>query len=173
VYPYNKLRAPNVIGTATALKLATTGRLKSICFVSSTSVLDTDHYAHKLVLGTMVYENDDLQGSKTGLRSGYGQTKWVAEQLVLRAQARGVPATIVRPGYIVGDSHRGVTNTDDFIWRLIKGCIQLGQAPRISNIVNMCSVDYVANCVVEVVSSPKAVKLAVFHTWNSHQYFVS
>ncbi len=66
----------------------------------------------------------------------------------------------------MGDSVRGVTNTDDFIWRLIKGCIQLGQTPRISNVVNMCSVDYVADCVVEVASNPLALELGVFHTWN-------
>jgi L-2-aminoadipate reductase len=63
-----------------------------------------------------------------------------------------------------------VTNTDDFIWRLVKGCIQLGQAPRISNVVNMCPVDYVADCVVEVAANPKSVDLGVFHTWNPHGF---
>lgn len=161
-----------MLGTSTALKLATQHHLKSIHFVSSTSVLDTEHYVKKLVLGDSVYETDDLQGSRTGLRSGYGQTKWVAEQLILRARSRGIPATIIRPGYIVGDSDLGVTNTDDFIWRLIKGCIQLGLTPRISNVVNMCSVDYVANCVIEVASNPKSIELGVFHTWNSYLYFL-
>ena len=158
-----------MLGTKTALVMATTLKLKPINFVSSTSVLDTNHYTAKLVVGASVYESDNLLGSKTGLNSGYGQTKWVAEQLVMRAKSRGVPATILRPGYIVGDSARGVTNTDDFIWRLIKGCIQLGQAPRISNVVNMCSVDYVADCTVEITTSPKSVSLGVFHTWNPHQ----
>jgi L-aminoadipate-semialdehyde dehydrogenase len=87
--------------------MATEKRLIPIHFVSSTSVLDTEHYVNKLVLGTSVYESDDLQGSKFGLRSGYGQTKWVAEQLIFQARSRGVPATIIRPGYIVGDSVRG------------------------------------------------------------------
>ena len=87
--------------------MATEKRLIPIHFVSSTSVLDTEHYVNKLVLGTSVFESDDLQGSKTGLRSGYGQTKWVAEQLFFQARLRGVPATIIRPGYIVGDSVKG------------------------------------------------------------------
>jgi L-aminoadipate-semialdehyde dehydrogenase len=63
-----------------------------------------------------------------------------------------------------------VTNTDDFIWRLVKGCIQLGQAPKISNVVNMCSVDYVADVVVQVAANPQSIELGVFHTWNPHGF---
>jgi L-aminoadipate-semialdehyde dehydrogenase len=37
-----------------------------------------------------------------------------------------------------------VTNTDDFIWRLVKGCIQLKLVPDIGNTVNMVPVDHVA-----------------------------
>lgn len=40
-----------------------------------------------------------------------------------------------------------VTNTDDFIWRLVKGCIQLGLVPNINNTVNMVPVDHVARCI--------------------------
>jgi L-aminoadipate-semialdehyde dehydrogenase len=170
VYPYQKLRAPNVIGTQTCLKLAVEHHTKPMHFVSSTSVLDTEHYSKKLVLQTSVYENDDLEGSRFGLKSGYGQTKWVAEKLVMNAMKNGVPCTIIRPGYIVGDSIQGVTNTDDFIWRIVKGCVELGQAPKISNVVNMCSVDYVAGCVIEVASSFKSFDLRVFHTWNSNVF---
>lgn len=39
-----------------------------------------------------------------------------------------------------------VTNTDDFIWRLVKGCIQLGVIPDINNTINMVPVDHVARC---------------------------
>lgn len=37
-----------------------------------------------------------------------------------------------------------VTNTDDFIWRLVKGCLQLGLTPDINNTINMVPVDHVA-----------------------------
>lgn len=177
VYPYQKLRSPNVLGTKTALLMATTIRLKPLHFVSSTSVLDTDHFTKLIGVGKSVLESDDLEGSRQGLGSGYGQTKWVAEKLVMRARSRGVPCSIIRPGYIVGDSKTGgffnfnsVTNTDDFIWRLVKGCIQLGEVPRISNVVNMCNVDYVSDLVVKVALSEEGVKLGVFHTWNSSKF---
>jgi L-aminoadipate-semialdehyde dehydrogenase len=39
-----------------------------------------------------------------------------------------------------------VTNTDDFIWRMVKGCVQLGLVPDINNMINMVPVDHVALC---------------------------
>lgn len=47
-----------------------------------------------------------------------------------------------------------VTNTDDFIWRMVKGCIQLGLVPNINNTVNMVPVDHVALCTSLAAVSP-------------------
>lgn len=44
----------------------------------------------------------------------------------------------------MGDSKTAVTNTDDFIWRMVKGCLQLGLIPDINNSVNLVPVDHVA-----------------------------
>jgi L-aminoadipate-semialdehyde dehydrogenase len=106
------MRGANVLGTLSALSLCTTGKPKRFVFVSSTSVLDTEHYVRlsDSVLakgGAGVLESDDLQGSRTHLPTGYGQTKWVSEQLVTEAGRRGLQGSIVRPGYIVGDSATG------------------------------------------------------------------
>ncbi|KAL1920377.1 uncharacterized protein VTP21DRAFT_754 [Calcarisporiella thermophila] len=171
VYPYSKLRPANVEGTAWALQLAGAHHTKSFTFVSSTSVLDTEHYVRlsDAVIeqgGRGVSEEDSLEGSREGLRSGYGQSKWVAEKLTLEARRRGLPAAIVRPGYVLGSTETGVSNTDDFIWRLVKGCVELGSVPQINNAVNMCPVDYVARCVAEVAKRAAgefAAEGAVFH----------
>ncbi|RUP35855.1 L-aminoadipate-semialdehyde dehydrogenase [Jimgerdemannia flammicorona] len=169
VYPYQHLRGPNVLGTLWAMRLASTHHTKSFHFVSSTSVLDTDYYVDlsdqvSLTGNQGVPESDDLEGSRKGLRSGYGQSKWVAEKLILQARSRGLPATIIRPGYILGDSKTGVTNTDDFIWRLMKGCTELGYIPSINNVVNACPVDYVARCVASVaLAHTESAELGVFH----------
>lgn len=40
-----------------------------------------------------------------------------------------------------------MTNTDDFLIRLVKGCIQLGLVPEIYNTVNMVPVDHVSRLV--------------------------
>ncbi|KAG0238400.1 large subunit of alpha-aminoadipate reductase [Actinomortierella wolfii] len=168
VYPYPKMRAANVLSTLQAIKMASTYHTKSFHFVSSTSVLDTQHYGELSdALADSpkpgVRETDDLEGARYGLRSGYGQSKWVAEKLIMAANANGLPATIIRPGYILGHTRTGVTNTDDFIWRLIKGCIELGQVPNIHNAVNLCPVDYVAQCVVSVATTPGSEKPMVYH----------
>lgn len=34
----------------------------------------------------------------------------------------------------------------------------------------MCSVDYVAECVVQVAANPQSIELGVFHTWNPHGF---
>ena len=175
VYPYSKLKGTNVLGTIEALRLATTTKNKTIHFVSSTSVLDTEDYIHRLDLGDdgKILESDNLEGSRRGLRTGYGQSKWISEKLILLARSRNVKATIIRPGYIVGDSVSGVTNVDDFLWRLVKGCIQLGKVPVMTNCVNMCSVDYVSAATVQVLATPNALEKGVYHIFNSHRYVIT
>ncbi|TIB69283.1 alpha-aminoadipate reductase Lys1p [Wallemia mellicola] len=150
VYSYGKLRSANVLSTLTAIELASNTKSKALSFVSSTSALDTEHYiklSDELSLSgcsSGVLESDNLEGAREGLGTGYGQSKWVAEKLMMEATRRGLAGSIVRPGYVVGDSESAVTNTDDFLWRLVKGCVQLGQVPNIHNSVNMVPVDHVA-----------------------------
>ncbi|KAJ6631061.1 alpha-aminoadipate reductase Lys1p [Mycena sp. CBHHK59/15] len=171
VYPYEKLRSANVLATLTAIDLASTGRQKLLVFVSSTSAIDSEHYVqlsdslsggHPKYCG--VPENDDLDGARSTLKTGYGQTKWVSEKLLFEAGRRGLRGHIVRPGYVVGDSETAVTNTDDFLWRLVKGCVQLGLVPDINNTVNMVPVDHVALCTTLAAIAPLPdAPLSVLH----------
>ncbi|KAJ2725436.1 large subunit of alpha-aminoadipate reductase [Coemansia sp. Benny D115] len=171
VYPYEKLRAPNVLSTIEVLQMAKEHHVKPLTFVSSTSALDTDHYvALGDTLPQGVRESDDLEGSRRGLGTGYGQSKWVSEKLLMRARQDGFPVTIVRPGYVLGHSQTGATNTDDFIWRLAKGCVELAQSPIMYNAVNLCPVDYVARVVVESVSQPRALSHVVYHVFNREHF---
>ena len=160
-------------------------------FVSSTSAIDTQYYvqlSESLIRErsshTGVPEDDDLEGAKSSLKTGYGQTKWVSEKLLFEAGRRGLSGHIVRPGYVVGDSKTAgesyspllnkkmrlnkrftsVTNTDDFIWRLVKGCVQLGLVPDINNTINMVPVDHVARCTSLAAVSPLPnASLSVLH----------
>lgn len=77
-----------------------------------------------------------MQGSQTGLGTGYGQTKWVSEQLVRAARKRGLQGTVVRPGHILGDSETGACNTDDFLIRMLKAAFSC-QPGHASSILSM------------------------------------
>jgi L-2-aminoadipate reductase len=75
-------------------------------------LLDSDHYVNlseRSVTegGTGVSEADDLESSRKGLGSGYGQSKWAAEYLVRQAGKRGLKGAIIRPGYVTGDPKAG------------------------------------------------------------------
>lgn len=109
MYPYERLRAANVLSTLDAIEFASTGKQKAISFVSSTATIECSHYAQlsdslSRSDARGVPESDDLEGARTALKTGYGQTKWVSEKLLMEAGKRGLMGRIVRPGYVVGDS---------------------------------------------------------------------
>lgn len=88
----------------------------------------------------------------------------MSEKLLFEAGRRGLACHIVRPGYVVGDSKTAVTNTNDFTWRMVKGCVQLGLVPDINNTVNMVPVDHVALCTVQAAIAPLTVaRQSVLH----------
>ena len=165
--PYSSLRAANTLSTLDCVALAAEGgRPKRLAFVSSTSTLDTDHYVQLsresvAAGGNGVTEDDDLEGSRKGLGTGYGQSKWASEYLVREAGRRGLSGTVVRPGYVSGDPVRGTTITDDFLVRFWKGCLQLGARPDITNSLNQVPVTEVARVVVAAALHPPCTPLGV------------
>ncbi|KAK4619418.1 L-2-aminoadipate reductase large subunit [Fulvia fulva] len=145
--PYENLKAANVTSTLEAIKLCVSGKHKRLSFISSTSALDTDPFVKQSDAGQPVLESDDLEGSRQGLGTGYGQSKWVSEALIREACKRGLNGVIIRPGYVMGDPENGVSNTDDFLVRMLKGCVQVGARPDVSNTINMVPVTRVARTV--------------------------
>lgn len=165
---FQDMMAANVLSTIDAMKLCNEGKAKTFTYISSTSTLDTDHYIklsdQQISTGQgSVSEEDDMQGSRTGLATGYGQTKWTSEQLIREAGRRGLQGSIIRAGYILGDSETGVCNTDDFLLRMLKGCIQLSARPHIVNTVNAVPVNHVARVVVAAALNPLPEGVHVVH----------
>ncbi|KAI9203861.1 male sterility protein-domain-containing protein [Polychytrium aggregatum] len=161
LFDYDRLKGPNVLGTATALRLATTHHLKVVHYISTIGTIPMAKKSDK-PLEEKIYSAWNISG-------GYGQTKWVSEQLVNKARSRGVPVTIIRPAVIAGDSKYGVSNADDYIWRYVKGCIQLGLAPSYATPVTltMDPVDHVAKVVAEIAGSVESLSKFVFHISDS------
>jgi L-aminoadipate-semialdehyde dehydrogenase len=123
IKPYRMLKRANVSGTCALLRLSLQAAIP-FYFVSTTSVLDSDNLKKESFIEEAIYPDT------RGLYGGYSQSKWVAEQIIdWIERATGLPTAIFRPGYIGGHSIDGTCNTDDFLCRLIKGCIQLQRFP--------------------------------------------
>nr|WP_269750233.1 thioester reductase domain-containing protein [Herbidospora yilanensis] len=157
--PYALLREVNVLGTQEVLRLAVRGRLKPVHHVSTTAVFATDR-------GGDIGE-DTVQVSAATLPTGYAQSKWAAEQLVVAARERGVPVTIHRPGAVTGDTSSAASRPDDAVWRMLKGCVQLGVAPDIETGIVGAPADYVSAAIVDLARDPASTGRA-FHLIAAH-----
>lgn len=161
VCPYSTLKATNVLGTQEVLRLASLTQTKPLHLISSISVFFSKaHPPGQLVLETEAPQFDP------GMKGGYKQSKWVAEQLVAIAQKRGLPASIYRPVRVMGHSKTGtIGNFQDFLCILLKGCIQLGKFPILDTTIDLVSVDYVSQAIVHL-SQQKASLGTAFHLLN-------
>ncbi len=158
VAPYEYLKSANVGGTEEALRLATTIRTKPVHYVSSLGIL----MAYQELVGGG--EEDALDASKCP-DVGYFRSKYVGEAVVRLARDRGIPVTIHRIGLIVGDSRSGVSNSDDFVARILIGSVLAGYAPDIRNAMDMTPVNYVAGAMVYLSQKPESLG-RVFHLLN-------
>ena len=69
--------------------------------------------------------------------------------MVEQAGERGLPVCIFRPSRVTGHQQTGVSNLNDILNLLIKGCIQLGKAPKWGPIKEyLTPVDYVVSAIV-------------------------
>ncbi|ERT07289.1 thioester reductase domain protein [Lyngbya aestuarii BL J] len=166
VYPYEKLKPINVDGTYEVLKLASTTKVKSVHYMSSIAVFESDLYREMVIT-----ESDDLMNVGQ-MYLGYSQSKWVAEKLVLSARERGLPVAVYRLPFISGHSLTGVWNTDDIICRMIKGCITMKTMPDLDYVLNTSPVDYISQAIVSL--SRKEMSLgSIFHLNNPYPIHLS
>lgn len=156
IYPYAALRDANVGGTREVLRLACLGGA-TVQYVSTNGVLppSQDGWPEDTMLA--------VGEVPTKLADGYGQTKWVAEQLVLEAGKRGLPVRVHRAGTISGHSATGAANAWDLLSALFVESIQLGHAPDVDGWrAEMTPVDFVSKSIVHLSNETQAKQL-VFH----------
>ncbi|KAK6517573.1 hypothetical protein TWF281_004223 [Arthrobotrys megalospora] len=128
VQPYGVHRAANTIGTVNIVRLAVTGRPKTIHYSSSFVA----HGPTGLLKGPITLSEDEpLEPHLDGLMYdlGYSQSQWVAELLLWKSIKKGIPIAIYRPGFILGHAETGYGNPDDFMGRFIISCINMGTYP--------------------------------------------
>jgi amino acid adenylation domain-containing protein/thioester reductase-like protein len=158
-YPYAALKGANVMGTKEVLRLACKSKLKPVHFVSTLFVFPPDKSLVKIV------KEEKMPDKSEGLTMGYTQSKWVAEKILQIARSRGIPISIYRSGRISGHSKTGACQPDDFIWRIIKSCIELGLAPKLNAKLDMMPVDYISQSIVRL-SQDEATLGQNFHLLN-------
>ncbi|MCK9605817.1 MAG: thioester reductase domain-containing protein [Methylomonas sp.] len=161
VQPYRALKAANVSGSVEVLRLPATERPKAIHYVSTLSVFA----GHPASPQGFSETDEPLLGD--ALTGGYAQSKWVAETILRAASLRGFQVAVYRPATVAGDSRNGVWNTDDFVCRVFKGCIQMGLAPDADSRLDMAPVDFVSGAIVTLAQEPD-VAGGIFHLNHPH-----
>jgi myxalamid-type nonribosomal peptide synthetase MxaA len=146
LYAYEALKAANVQGTREVIRLATRYKVKPVHYISTLSI-----FTHKGETRVQyVREQDSLDDFHEHIHNGYAQSKWVAERIMAIARSRGLPVVVYRPGRITGHSQSGFWRSEDTLYRMIKGCLQLGACPvfPINSTMEMLPVDFVSQSIV-------------------------
>ncbi len=161
IYPYSVLKNTNVAGTQEVLRLACKVKSKPVHYVSTSSV-----FSETGLSGLKTIQEDANLNDYALPDNGYVQTKWVSEKLVNIARQRGLPACIYRIGRVSGHSKTGVFNVNDFVYRLIIGCIHLGGAPNTDIMEDIMPVDYISQAIIHL-SNQQTSRDKNFHLVNS------
>ncbi len=130
VLPYRQLFGPNVVGTAEIIRLALSGRLKPVNYLSTVSVAMT-------VDAEVFSEDGDIREISAerpvddSYANGYGNSKWAGEVLLREAHDLcGLPVSVFRSGMILADRrYAGQLNVPDMFTRLIYSLLVTGLAP--------------------------------------------
>jgi thioester reductase-like protein len=139
--------------------LASSGKVKTLHYISTLAVYGSVGYFNHPGI-----PEEELEHINT-LYLGYAESKAVAEKLVQAAGDQGLPIKIYRLDDVIGHSDTGVWNTDDFIFRYLKGCIQLGLAPQTNIRMNAVPVDYMVQIITHLSRKKKLVGTA-FNIFN-------
>ncbi|HEX6340511.1 amino acid adenylation domain-containing protein [Umezawaea sp.] len=140
-YPFEAMKAANVLGTEELLRLCTNTTLKAFHLVSSVDVFMGTGAARP-------FTEDDLGDHPVKVPTGYPRTKWVAEKITVIARDRGVPVTIQRPWMITGHTKTGASHDTDYLYVYLKGFLDLGVLPLYNDVINAVPVDYTAEAIV-------------------------
>ncbi|KAJ2905822.1 Linear gramicidin synthase subunit D [Zalerion maritima] len=158
VYPYAALRKSNVDGTREIIRLGCRAEAP-VHHISTNGVLPPSHTEKGWTEDSMLSADEVSEK----LYDGYGQTKWVAEQLVLEAGKRGLPVRIYRPGTISGHSISGSTNAWDLLNAVVIESLHIGYSPDIDGWrAEMTPVDFVSKAIVTLCDHTDTSKV-VYH----------
>jgi thioester reductase-like protein len=109
-------RQTNVMATLEVARLAMARRLKPVFFLSPMTV------SRRYRNGEFAVLHQELAHDADGLMTGYAQSKWAAEQVLLAAAARGLPLKIYRCSHALPSTQGHVKETDTYVNLLRVAC---------------------------------------------------
>ena len=145
LFDYEAMREVNVGGTHEIIRLASTDRAKVLNHISTT-----------FVFGWSVKETlfeTDTNPDMDHLDFGYSQSKWVSEQVVLRAMRHGLQARIFRPA-LLSPSIAGEGHNFDISIRLLAFMLKHRIGTTAENQVSFSPADLAADNIVAISSLP-------------------
>lgn len=128
IAPFAELEEVNVTGTVEILRFASTLTQKRLTYISTLSVFFGA--GDKVQYGMEV----PVKNLSTGIVTGYAQSKWVSEQLVLNYAQLGGHVLVLRPGRLLGNTRNFNCPRDDFTIRLIASVLETGVAPVLDDV---------------------------------------
>ncbi|KAL7278799.1 hypothetical protein ACG7TL_007808 [Trametes sanguinea] len=123
----------------------------AVLFVSS--VASMTNYAAAVPVPEVL----DL-GPELAVGTGYGESKWVAEQLFHRAaQDTGANAVVVRVGQLCGDTTVGGWSTSEWVPAIVRASKLLGCLPAADDTLSWVPVDVAATTLLEFLQSNEPI----------------
>lgn len=116
---YDNLKKSNVNGTKEIVKIASLFKIKTIHFISTLAIFESDERRE-------IDEFSNIEKEKHVKYPGYFASKWVAENLILRARNMGIPCNIYRLGLVLGNSLNGTYDSRQWFYILVKCIYDLG-----------------------------------------------
>lgn len=155
----------NVGGTRQIVDFALATRSKSLCYISTYTVM-----GDKTFDGDFVFMETHYDVGQGFEHMTYQQSKFLAEGLVREASARGLKWKIVRPGQIFGESEtgrypQGQTNVSGLFYDIFKTVIESGVALYSDTYYDITPVDYVSKATVQLALRDPAAEVT-FHLTN-------
>lgn len=154
---YSALQASNVSGTLELIRLAVRGRPKRIHYISTLAAVAPD--------ARTGFGETELTAEAPFPALGYGQSKSVAERLLVEARTRGVSTVTYRLGEVMPHSRTGVANSRALLDTLIRACLRLGLSFETSLRVDYTPVDYVARFLSAALTA-RTLPTPVFHVFH-------
>ncbi|KAH7695672.1 short chain dehydrogenase/reductase SDR, partial [Aphelenchoides avenae] len=160
IYPYQALHGINVLGTRNVLDFCHQNKVKPLHYISTDAVVP---------FGLKDVDEDfAVEKTKDSLQDGYGQSKYVAEQLVKRSQSRGLPCIIYRLGNQAASSTAGYWNEQDFTYLMLQAAITTGKTPDIDWTMELTPVDFSSKVICHLITNQFCENVSkTFHLINS------